>query len=123
MITDNAFAYRKSTAVHAAPADQAATADLGIVQKFIRPWANGQVERFNHTLAAEWAYARPYDTNIARSLANLAQLLQHGTTPPRDRRPTPPSIESTTIRVRTTSAPRRSREKMTLGMSGLWQEV
>lgn len=73
VITDNAFAYRKSAAF------QGAAAELGITQKFIRPhcpWTNGKAERFNRTLATEWAYARPYDTNAARTAA-LPTWLNH----------------------------------------------
>ena len=34
-----------------------------------RPQTNGKVERFNRTLAAEWAYARPYVSDEARAAA------------------------------------------------------
>lgn len=53
VISDNAFAYRKSAAF------PAAVAALGAKQKFIKPqcpWQNGKVERFDRTLATEWAY-------------------------------------------------------------------
>jgi len=64
VITDNAWAYRHSTAFHRA------VTDLGAQQKFIRPhcpWTNGKVERFNRTLATEWAYPRPFVDNAERS--------------------------------------------------------
>lgn len=32
-----------------------------------RPQTNGKVERFNRTLAAEWAYAEPYPSDAARA--------------------------------------------------------
>ena len=51
-MTDNAWAYRHSK-------DVRACRGLGITQKFIKPhcpWQNGKVERFNRTLATEWAY-------------------------------------------------------------------
>lgn len=32
-----------------------------------RPQTNGKVERFNRTLASEWAYAHPYDSEQARA--------------------------------------------------------
>jgi len=32
-----------------------------------RPQTNGKVERFNRTLATEWAYARPYDSEAERA--------------------------------------------------------
>ena len=34
-----------------------------------RPQTNGKVERFNRTLAAEWAYARPYASEAEREAA------------------------------------------------------
>jgi len=34
-----------------------------------RPQTNGKVERFNRTLAEEWAYVRVYDTNAERTAA------------------------------------------------------
>jgi transposase InsO family protein len=52
LITDNAWAYRRSTAV------KQAVAQLGAKHKFIKPhcpWQNGKVERFNRTLQIEWA--------------------------------------------------------------------
>ncbi len=73
LISDNAFAYRNSRAFHDA------AADLGIVQKFIRPhcpWTNGKVERLNRTLATEWAYSRVWASNADRSAA-LPTWLAH----------------------------------------------
>jgi transposase InsO family protein len=72
VITDNAFAYRKSRAF------QAAVAELGAVQRFIKPhcpWTNGKVERFNRTLQTEWAYRRIYTSNTRRAAA-LPRWLQ-----------------------------------------------
>jgi transposase InsO family protein len=66
MLTDNAWSYRHSNDV------KGVCAALGITQKFIKPhcpWQNGKVERFNRTLASEWAYARVYDTNRQRNAA------------------------------------------------------
>lgn len=66
VITDNAFAYRRSTQF------RAAVATLGARQKFIRPrcpWQNGKAERFNRTLAAEWAYRQPFTSNTERATA------------------------------------------------------
>lgn len=34
-----------------------------------RPQTNGKVERFNRTLATEWAYARPYTSETERTAA------------------------------------------------------
>ena len=66
VITDNARNYRGCTVF------AAAVTGLGARQKFIRPhcpWINGKVERFNRTLATEWAYRRAYTTNDDRTLA------------------------------------------------------
>ncbi|MFH9327343.1 IS481 family transposase [Streptomyces albus] len=49
----------------------------GIAHKKTRPYrpqTNGKVERFNRTLADEWAYLRPYTTNNERTAA-LADFL------------------------------------------------
>ncbi len=76
VLTDNAFAYRNSTAF------KDAVAALGARQKFIRPhcpWQNGKVERFNRTLAAEWAYRQPYDSNEHRTAALAPWLKAYNT--------------------------------------------
>ena len=73
VISDNAFAYRRSTAF------KTAVTDLGAQQRFIKPhcpWTNGKVERFNRTLATEWAYRQPFTSNTQRTAA-LAPWLQH----------------------------------------------
>lgn len=73
VINDNAFAYRNSRDL------KRVTADLGIVQKLIRPhcpWTNGKVERLNRTLAAERAYSRPWVSNTERADA-LPGRLEH----------------------------------------------
>ncbi|WP_153506058.1 IS481 family transposase [Cumulibacter manganitolerans] len=73
LLTDNAFAYRRSHHM------QKACADLGITQKFIKPhcpWQNGKVERLNRTLATEWAYRRPFTNNDERAAA-LAPWLEY----------------------------------------------
>jgi transposase InsO family protein len=66
VMSDNAFCYRHSTAF------KTAVADLGAVQKFIKPhcpWTNGKAERFNQTLAFEWAYASAFDSSEHRTAA------------------------------------------------------
>ena len=66
MLTDNAFNYRLSRDFHAA------IAALGARHKTIRPhcpWQNGKVERFNRTLATEWAYRQAYASNTDRTQA------------------------------------------------------
>jgi len=71
VMTDNAWAYRWSM--------REVCARHGIRQKFIRPhcpWQNGKVERFNRTLATEWAYRQAFTTNHDRAAA-LAPWLEH----------------------------------------------
>lgn len=71
LITDNAWAYRHSL--------RGVCADLGIIQKFIKPhcpWQNGKVERLNRTLATEWAYKQVFTSNQDRADA-LAPWLEN----------------------------------------------
>jgi transposase InsO family protein len=73
VMTDNALAYRRSTAF------RAAVAALGATQRFTRPhspWQNGKVERFNRTIQIEWAYRQVFTTNADRTAA-LAPWLEH----------------------------------------------
>lgn len=73
IITDNAFAYRNSHAF------RQAVADLGAVQRFIKPhcpWTNGKAERFNRTLQTEWAYRQVFTSSNHRQAA-LAPWLEH----------------------------------------------
>ncbi|WP_404352171.1 IS481 family transposase [Phycicoccus jejuensis] len=76
VITDNHFSYRKSNDV------AAAMTALGAKHKFIRPhcpWQNGKVERFNRTLATEWAYRQVFTSNQARADALAPWLEQYNT--------------------------------------------
>ena len=69
--SDNAFAYRHSHAF------QQAVAEVGAVQRFIRPGrpeTNGKVERLNRTMLEEWAYQQPYASNEERAAALPAWL-------------------------------------------------
>jgi transposase InsO family protein len=73
VLTDNHWSYRRSN--HVADAIRA----LGATHKFIKPhcpWQNGKVERFNRTLATEWAYRQVFLSNDARAAA-LAPWLEH----------------------------------------------
>jgi transposase InsO family protein len=73
LLTDNAFAYRHSSAM------REACAAIGARQKFIKPhcpWQNGKVERFNRTLQVEWAYRQVFTSNAARAAA-LAPWLEY----------------------------------------------
>jgi transposase InsO family protein len=63
VMTDNALNYRRSAAF------LQTMRDLGITHVSIpvyHPRANGKVERFNRTMAEEWAYARLYTSNAGR---------------------------------------------------------
>ncbi|AZQ38521.1 IS481 family transposase [Streptomyces cyaneochromogenes] len=66
VLTDNAWAYRKSLAWKEALARIGAT---GKLTRIYRPQTNGKVERFNRTLLEEWAYLRPYTSNTERTAA------------------------------------------------------
>jgi transposase InsO family protein len=66
LITDNAWSYRNGARL------RQLLADRDIKHKFIRPhcpWQNGKVERFNRTLASEWAYRQVFTSNAERSAA------------------------------------------------------
>ena len=55
-----------------------------------RPQTNGKVERFNRTLASEWAYAQPYPSETAARPPTPAGSTPTITpTPHRDRRRCP----------------------------------
>jgi transposase InsO family protein len=73
VMTDNAWNYRRSLGL------KALLARHGITHKFIRPhcpWQNGKVERFNRTLATEWAYRQVFLSNDERTAA-LAPWLDY----------------------------------------------
>lgn len=71
VLTDNAWTYRKGLAWKNVLADLGAT---GKLTRPYRPQTNGKAERFNRTLADEWAYQRPYTSNTERTTA-LADFL------------------------------------------------
>ena len=65
-MTDNAFSYRHGRQL------AGLLAERGNKHKFIKPhcpWQNGKVERFNRTLATEWAYRQVFITNDDRTAA------------------------------------------------------
>jgi transposase InsO family protein len=66
VMTDNHWSYTRSSDV------TGALADLHAKHKLIKPhcpWQNGKVERFNRTLATEWAYRQVFTSNDERSAA------------------------------------------------------
>jgi transposase InsO family protein len=66
VITDNHMSYKRSNDMR-----DAVTA-IGARHLFIKPhcpWQNGKVERFNRTLATEWAYRQPFTSNEQRATA------------------------------------------------------
>ena len=70
VLTDNGNCYR-------AKEFAAELANTAITHTFTRPYrpqTNGKVERYNRTLLNEWAYARPYRSEAARTRA-LARWL------------------------------------------------
>ena len=73
VITDNHMSYKRSYDM------RDAIAALRARHLFIKPhcpWQNGKVERYNRTLAEEWAYRQPFTTNAQRAAA-LAPWLDY----------------------------------------------
>lgn len=76
VLSDNALAYRRSSVF------RDAVVELGAVQRFIKPrcpWTNGKIERFNRTLATEWAYSQVFTSNEQRAAALAPWLLYYNT--------------------------------------------
>ncbi|NHC45353.1 IS481 family transposase [Motilibacter aurantiacus] len=73
VMTDNHWSYTRS-------ADMTSVLhDLGARHVLIKPhcpWQNGNVERFNRTLQAEWAYRQVFTSNAERTAA-LVPWLEH----------------------------------------------
>ena len=66
LMTDNAWSYRRGRQL------RELLTDRGIKHKFIKPhcpWQNGKVDRFNRTLASEWAYRQVFTSNDERAAA------------------------------------------------------
>lgn len=73
VMTDNAMAYRRATVF------RDAVTGLGATQRFTRPYrpqTNGKAERFNRTLAEEWAYSQLFSSSHHRAEA-LPGFLHH----------------------------------------------
>jgi transposase InsO family protein len=76
ILTDNHWSYAHSNDL------RHVLAAVGTEHWFIKahcPWQNGKVERFNRTLATEWAYRRPYLTNNERTTAFTTWLEHYNT--------------------------------------------
>ena len=76
VMTDNAWSYRHSNRLRELLERHA------IKHKFIRPhcpWQNGKVERFNRTLASEWAYRQVFTNNDERTEAFAPWLIRYNT--------------------------------------------
>jgi transposase InsO family protein len=76
ILTDNHWSYAHSGDL------RLVLAAAGTEHWFIKPhcpWQNGIVERFNRTLATEWAYRRPYLTNDQRTAAFTTWLEHYNT--------------------------------------------
>jgi transposase InsO family protein len=74
VMTDNAWAYQHSIG--------GVVAALGATQKFIKPhcpWQNGKAERFNRTLATEWAYRHLFTSNDERAAALAPWIEKYNT--------------------------------------------
>ena len=75
ILTDNGACYR-ATVFHAE------LVRAGIAHSFTKPYrpqTNGKAERYNRTLLNEWAYARPYRSEAARTraLARWQHMYNH----------------------------------------------
>ena len=76
VMTDNAWSYRHGKRL------RELLERHEIKHKFIRPhcpWQNGKVERFNRTLASEWAYRHVFKSNHQRTEAFAPWLLCYNT--------------------------------------------
>lgn len=73
ILTDNHWSYSRTDELRRVL--KAAGAEHWFIKAHC-PWQNGKVERFNRTLATEWAYSQPWLTNDERSQA-LAIWLEH----------------------------------------------
>ena len=76
VMTDNAWSYRRSNRL------RDLLAEHEIAHKFIRPhcpWQNGKVERYNRTLATEWAYREVFTSNDERTEAFGPWLMRYNT--------------------------------------------
>ena len=73
VMTDNGSAYRSHLW-----ADTLASVGIGHIRtRPYRPQTNGKVERFNRTLATEWAYARTWHSDQDRTNALAGWIHQY----------------------------------------------
>jgi transposase InsO family protein len=76
VMTDNAWSYRHGNRL------RELLTEHQITHKFIRPhcpWQNGKVERYNRTLATEWAYRQVFTSNRERTEALTPWLIGYNT--------------------------------------------
>jgi transposase InsO family protein len=76
VMSDNAKNYIRSRAFADA---LTATAVTHLKIRAHCPWQNGKVERFNRTMAAEWAYRQPFTSNTERAQALDPWLITYNT--------------------------------------------
>ncbi|WP_157732448.1 IS481 family transposase [Cellulomonas sp. PSBB021] len=76
VLTDNHWSYAHA---HEVAAVLAAHQTAHWFIKAHCPWQNGKVERFNRTLASEWAYRHPWTSNDQRTTAFTTWLNEYNT--------------------------------------------
>jgi transposase InsO family protein len=93
--TDNAFIYIRNRSL------RELLASHGIEHRRIpprTPQRNGKIERYQQTLAREWAYGQRYRSSTARAAALPIWLIHYNTTRPHSAIGNRPPISRTTVR-------------------------